>query len=87
MADNMIQLPSMIDPDARHIEFRAYECAQCGAVGPIAQASNPEWMRWGDKHHDDTGHTEVYQWTLTRNRGQISTLGALRPKRRALGQR
>lgn len=86
MTSNLVQLPSMIDPEARHIEFRAYECRECGAMGPIAQAANPVWMRWGDDHRDQTSHTKIYQWKLERSMGEVSTIGAPRaPRRRALG--
>ena len=69
-----VELPSVVDPDARHIEFRAYECLECGKMGPIAQAENPMWQQWGDVHHDQTGHRNVYQWAFTRSRGQVGTM-------------
>jgi hypothetical protein len=82
-------LPDMIDPEARHVEFRATQCEECRECGPITTVENPEWWQWGDQHNSETGHRKIYQWTLTRNRGEITTVGtALRaPKRRTLGNR
>jgi hypothetical protein len=83
-----IPLPDAIDPDAGHVEFRMYQCRECGKAGPLVQVANPLWWKWGDEHHDTTGHRKIYQYTLTRNTGEVCTIGALRaPKRRALGTR
>jgi hypothetical protein len=83
----MVELPDAIDPDAPHVEFRMNQCRECLAAGPVALAQNPVWWQWGNQHHDETGHTKIYQYTLTRNTGQISTVGAARKARRALGAR
>jgi hypothetical protein len=82
-----IQLPSGVDPDAEHTEFRANECKECGAAGPVALVSNPVWWQWGDKHTEETGHTKLYQWVLTRNIVRMVTLKTPAKKRRTLGPR
>ena len=82
-----VQLPDMIDPEATHVEFRVSQCEQCQEAGPLTLVNNPDWMLWGDAHADATGHKRFYQYTVTRNRGQITTVGALRSKRRPLGNR
>jgi hypothetical protein len=82
MSGDLVQLPSMIDPDARYVEFRAYECKVCGETGPITNAQNPEWVKWGDRHNAETGHTEYYQWHMARYRAQNTTVGALRNRAR-----
>lgn len=84
-----IRLPSMIDPEARHLEFRVTQCEECGQASPPVLADNPEWYEWMSRHADATGHTRIYQWALTRSRGQHTTLrpDRVRPARRALGGR
>lgn len=89
MTSDMIQLPNAIDPEARHVEFRVTACREqgCDATGPVALANNPIWWEWGNTHADETGHKRFYQYTLTRNFGEITTVGATVKRRRALGQR
>jgi hypothetical protein len=83
-----VQLPDMIDPDAAHVEFRATQCRECGEAGPVALKTNPTWWQWGDDHSTATGHTKIFQWTLTRNSGEIVNMSTRRkPTRRALGAR
>jgi len=82
-----VQLPDMIDPDAPHLEFRANQCRECGAVSTITLVANPEWWQWGDDHMRETGHTKFFQWSLTRNTGQIVSMPAPRARRRTLGTR
>lgn len=81
-----VQLPSMIDPEAHHVEFRATQCAECGETSPLVLPENPEWYSWMSRHHDATGHTKIYQYTITRNRGEHNTMGTPRA-RRTLGGR
>jgi hypothetical protein len=81
-----IQLPDMIDPDARHAEFRAHQCRECGEAGPLTQAANPAWWVWGDRHTDETGHRKFFQYTITRDAGETVTLPGAR-RRRPLGRR
>lgn len=83
-----VRLPSEIDPEAPHVEFRANECLNCQAMGPITQVNNPEWMRWAEQHRDSTGHENFYQWKLIRNIGRITAIGNLGSRhRRQLGNR
>lgn len=81
-----IQLPDMIDPDAPHVEFRVHQCRECGATGPLTQVANPDWWTFGDRHTEETGHRKFYQYTITRNAGETTTLPGAR-KRRPLGKR
>lgn len=81
-----IQLPDMIDPEANHVEFRVHQCAECGEAGPLTLVQNPDWWAFGDRHTEQTGHRKFYQYTVTRNRGQMTTLPSARA-RRPLGRR
>lgn len=83
-----IQLPDMIDPEATHVEFRLHQCAEvgCRASGPLTLVANPEWHEWGDRHTAETGHRKFYQYSVVRNRGEVTGLTTSR-RRRPLGSR
>jgi hypothetical protein len=40
------------------------------------------------RHHDATGHKEIFEYKVSRSKGEHTTLSKLRPvRRRALGTR
>jgi hypothetical protein len=82
-----VQRMLSIDPDARHVEFRANACRECDESGPLTQVDNPAWWQWFDEHRDKTGHTKFYQLKIERSTGESTSVSAPPRKRRTLGQR
>ena len=80
-----VQLPGMIDPDARYVEFRANQCKVCLESGPVTNVDNPAWHEWFTRHQDETGHSEFYEYKIARSAGAAFSLPAR--KRRSLGNR
>lgn len=81
---NLPALPEHVDPNTRFVELRVMECRECGDVGPAADTRNPDDPShlWDSNHHDGTGHTRFYAWTMSRSTAQTFRTASLRRKRK-----
>lgn len=78
MSDITPQFPADIPADAKHVEFRAEQCRECGTIGPWVnwgdKMTDPNGM-WGHEHMAATGHKgDIYLFTMTRNTGKNMVL-------------
>lgn len=81
---NLPALPDNIEPLAKHVEFRAMQCMNCGEMGPPVDTSDKDNTDhlWDPEHARTTGHHDFYAWTLTRNIAWSGTVGQLRKGRK-----
>lgn len=80
MADtNLPQVPSEVDPNDRHVEFKMCECRQCGERSDWVRIERDEHGKvkahpalWHHEHIAEHGraHVRFYEYTFTRNTGE-----------------
>jgi hypothetical protein len=72
---NLPALPEGIDPKARFVEMRAFQCQHCGEMGPAVDTSDKNNLAhlWDSDHaKENPSHgRKFWAWTLQRSHAEL----------------